>query len=465
MMIDLLLVEDSYTQAAQVSRSFREAEGNIRITFVSTGADCLKELAKIRYSAILLDYYLPDMNGLEVLTKIREQELYPPVIMVTGEADTRIAVEAMKIGAADYVIKSPGYSDILPAVVRQVLEGEERRLRLAAAEERLRGIHEVSLVLSLELSPERLAQRLAEGIRRLSESETAVVLFFKSDVEQAEVIARDGMDLPLPIDLSFFAIAEGPLLFGRSGKEGPAAPLQGHSGVRSALLVPLVKGERRLGGMLVCNPAGNKKYGPEDQEILFNLALHATTALENARYVRRIETLAVTDGLTGLSNHREFQKRLEEEIQRAKRYRRSLSLLMIDVDRFKLVNDVYGHQFGDTVLKKISRLILSGIRDVDIAARYGGEEFVLIVPETSVEGAFVVAERIRSMIFDEVFVTDTKVRIQVTVSIGLAGLTDRDDRVTLLACADQALYAAKTAGRNRVCSYADTGGRSKCPLQ
>lgn len=299
-MIDLLLVEDSYTQATQVSRSFQEAEGNIRITFVSTGGDCLKEIAKIRYSAILLDDYLPDMNGLEVLTKIREQELYPPVIMVTGEADTRIAVEAMKVGAADYVIKSPGYSDILPAVVRQVLEGEERRLRLAAAEERLRGIHEVSLVLSLELSPERLAQRLAEGIRRLSESETAVVFFFKSDVDQAEVIARDGMDLPLPIDLSFFA-TEGPLLFGRSGKDGPAAPLQGHSGIRSALLVPLVKGERRLGGMLVCNPAGNKKYGPEDQEVLFNLALHATTALENARYVRRIETLAVTDSLTGLS--------------------------------------------------------------------------------------------------------------------------------------------------------------------
>lgn len=138
---------------------------------------------------------------------------------------------------------------------------------------------------------------------------------------------------------------------------------------------------------------------------------------------------------------------------------------MIDVDRFKLVNDVYGHQFGDAVLKKISRLILSGIRDVDIAARYGGEEFVLIVPETSVEGAFVVAERIRSVIFDEVFVTDTKIGTRVIVSIGLASLTDGDDRVTLLACADQALYAAKTAGRNRVRSYADTDGRSIRPFQ
>lgn len=455
-MIDLLLVEDSGSQAAQVILSFQEMDRDIRITSVTTGADCLKEVAKIRYSAILLDYFLPDMNGLEILTKIREQESPPPVIMVTGEGDTRVAVEAMKAGAADYVIKSPGYPEVLPAVVRQVLEGEGRRFRLAAAEERLRGMHEVSLVISLELSPERLARRLAEGIRRLSGSETAVVLFFKSNFDEAEVVAREGVDLALPIDPGLFATGRGPLLVAAgSGKDGPAALLQGYPGVRSALLVPLVKGERRLGGMLVCNPTGGRTYGAEDQEIVFNLALHAATALENAHYVRRIETLAVTDGLTGFYNHREFQKRLEEEIQRARRYHRPLSLLMIDIDHFKSFNDAYGHPFGDAVLKKVGALILSGIRGVDFAARYGGEEFALIIPETSAEGAFVVAERIRSRIFDEVFETDTDVRTQVTVSIGLADLTDGHDRVALLACADRALYAAKAAGRNRVCRYAN----------
>lgn len=453
-MIDLLLVEDSATQAAQVILAFKEMRGTIRITSVVSGADCLKKLEKNRYSVILLDYFLPDMNGLQVLTKIREQESPPPVIMVTGGGDTRVAVEAMKAGAADYVIKSSGYSEVLPVVVRQLLEGEERRIRLAAAEERLRGIHEISLLLSLELNPERLARRLAEGVRRLSGSETALVLFLKSDGGEAEVIAQDGDDLPLPIDPRLFLTGQGPLLVAEgSARNGPAALLREYPGVRSALLVPLLKGDRQLGGMMVCNPIGGRTYNTEDQEILFNLALHAATALENAHYVRRIETLAITDGLTGLFNHREFQKRLEDEIQRARRYHRPLSLLIIDIDRFKSINDIYGHPFGDAVLKKIGELILSEIRDIDFAARYGGEEFAVIVPETSVEKALVVAERICSRISKEAFKTGDDIQTAVTISVGVADLADGNDRAALLACADQALYAAKAAGRNRVCRH------------
>ncbi len=165
---------------------------------------------------------------------------------------------------------------------------------------------------------------------------------------------------------------------------------------------------------------------------------------------RKLQQLAIHDGLTGLYNHRYFDDRLRLEMQRAERYKRPTTLLMLDLDRFKLVNDRYGHPVGDQVLKEVAEIIRRRIREVDIAARYGGEEFVVILPETARENAAVVAERIRKSVEDARFAADGQ-EAKITISIGVADFpTDAHDHDKLVEAADKALYQAKQEGRNRV---------------
>lgn len=167
--------------------------------------------------------------------------------------------------------------------------------------------------------------------------------------------------------------------------------------------------------------------------------------------------LSSTDGLTGLYNHREFQKRLEAEIRRAARYGYKLTLLMIDIDNFKKFNDTYGHQTGDTVLKSISSLILKAIRGSDFAARYGGEEFSIILPDSDAEDAFIFSDRLRNKINHIPVNVMGNRTTHVTISIGVASFPeDASDRKGLVDAADQALYFAKDAGRNTSILYRDT---------
>lgn len=165
-----------------------------------------------------------------------------------------------------------------------------------------------------------------------------------------------------------------------------------------------------------------------------------------------LQDMAMRDGLTGLLNRREFHRILTKEIDRASRQRSSVSVLMLDIDYFKRVNDSYGHQIGDEVLKTVATLLGQQIRTMDSVARYGGEEFVIITPETGA-GAEALAERIRQVISAQFIPDGSGGQLQVTISIGLANYPKHaNDEHELVNKADQALYLAKEQGRNRVCS-------------
>jgi two-component system, cell cycle response regulator len=152
-----------------------------------------------------------------------------------------------------------------------------------------------------------------------------------------------------------------------------------------------------------------------------------------------------------------LNERLDEEIQRSRRFGQSFSLLMLDIDFFKKINDSYGHPFGDRVLQALARLLRAQMREIDLAARYGGEEFVLLLPATDASGARLVAERVRETIAENAFCLPDGARVPVTVSIGVATYPDSADSAAfLIACADHALYTAKHSGRNRVSLYRDT---------
>jgi diguanylate cyclase (GGDEF)-like protein len=218
-------------------------------------------------------------------------------------------------------------------------------------------------------------------------------------------------------------------------------------GMGSVKVFPLMAGERTLGTLVV----GSKKklaIEADGLRMLEVVAISAAQALLRAQLFEQMERMATTDGLTGLYNHRTFQVRLDELLNTSKRYGRQCSLILFDLDHFKSVNDKYGHPVGDFVLKRIGKLLRKLARDSDIPTRYGGEEFALIMPETDLLGAQVIAERIREAVMAEIFQTEQGM-LHVTVSLGIATFPKcAKDKAALIEMADQRLYMAKHKGRN-----------------
>lgn len=197
---------------------------------------------------------------------------------------------------------------------------------------------------------------------------------------------------------------------------------------------------------------------PEKLIKAIDTALDRWARLQQARADKeQLEKLANFDSLTGLLNRQAIMGRLREAINRARRYREDLSLIMLDIDRFKSVNDRYGHLVGDDVLEKVATLIRGNIRNTDIAGRYGGEEFVIILPQTNLEAARVVAERIRRIVEAAKMKDFAGNMFNITVSQGIAEWQADDDIHSLISRADEALYKAKENGRNRVEIWADSG--------
>lgn len=216
---------------------------------------------------------------------------------------------------------------------------------------------------------------------------------------------------------------------------------------RHYLVVPLVSGGSGFRLLLVGR--GAKTILPQGVDIAAAMAKQVSVALDKARLIKDLENLATTDGLTRLYNRRTFLQRAESEFERTRRYQRPLSVLMMDVDHFKEVNDSHGHEVGDRVLRVLADECRRTLRQQDVLGRYGGEEFVAFLPETSAAVALEVAERLRKSV-ESLRVPAERNSVRMTLSIGVATVGEKDrDISALIIAADQALYEAKQRGRNR----------------
>jgi diguanylate cyclase (GGDEF)-like protein len=219
--------------------------------------------------------------------------------------------------------------------------------------------------------------------------------------------------------------------------------------VRSILAVPMRLGDKVI-GMLSTQSYQPKAYTPEDEHLLEMLASYAAIALENAHLFGEVQKLAITDPLTGAYNRRQLFDLGQREFNRAHRFDRPFSVILLDIDRFKVVNDTYGHATGDLVLRILTQRIQEIIREIDVLGRYGGEEFVVLLPETNGTAALSVAERVRNQAGRMPIPTEHG-DVIVTISIGLTEISpDTPDFSAMVARADAAMYDAKKAGRDRV---------------
>jgi diguanylate cyclase (GGDEF)-like protein len=193
----------------------------------------------------------------------------------------------------------------------------------------------------------------------------------------------------------------------------------------------------------------NHAFSDDDREVLRSLAAQATLALVNVELHHQVQRQAVTDELTGLVNHGRFQELLSTEIEQVRRYGHSVGLIMLDLDNFKSVNDTYGHPQGDVVLQQVARVLRESSRDADAPARYGGEEMALILPHTDLDGAYAIAQRVRSAIEQlRIPRLDDQGFLKITASLGVSASSD-GSKDSLVAAADTALYEAKRQGKNR----------------
>lgn len=228
--------------------------------------------------------------------------------------------------------------------------------------------------------------------------------------------------------------------------------IPGMTWIRSLISAPvIIRGQ--VAGLINILSATSGFFTPAHAERLSVFSSQVAIAMNNAQLFEQAHHLSVTDSLTELMNRRQFFEVARTELERSRRYRRSLSAMMIDVDHFKTINDTYGHAVGDLALREVARRIKHSVRSVDVVARYGGEEFIVLMPEIALQEACQVAERVRRSVSDEPIEEDT-LEIRVTLSIGVAGIDEQSSNMDILIrYADLALYNAKMSGRNRVESY------------
>ena len=221
------------------------------------------------------------------------------------------------------------------------------------------------------------------------------------------------------------------------------------------IMLPLQAGQKTFGAIIL-DAKEILNLGKDQVTIINSAARHLSLSLRNALEYKAVKYEAEFDGLTCINNRQHFDKKLRKELKRHQRQGNSLSLIMLDLDHFKALNDTYGHVTGDMVLRKIGEILVDTVRETDFPARYGGEEFVILLPETTEEQAWLLGQRIRQKIGQTEFEVQGK-KFSITASLGVASikpgpLTPKD---TLVEQADQALYLSKFNGRNMVCTSAD----------
>lgn len=477
-MARILVADDSPLVRRMFERLLGDA-GHEVVTVVD-GLEAVERALEGDLSLVVLDVMMPRMNGYVACRLLKSQATTRamPVIILSGRTDAGDRYWGLETGADHYVTKDSPPEDVLDLIEELLSKTPVAPKASAQPAARADVLGHVSELLDRKLFEATILSELghvAGSLERADKAFTSVMgvvakavgfsagaLAF-AEPGQLEILVMINRSLP-PAALDDFERRIGASLTGGKGPDPsmrvstrrfaePAGRESSRPAERSivdfeTLSVGLASGST---GLLALAGESVSQVVEEHRPFLARVAGQALMVTQNARLFERVSELSMRDGLTGVYNHRHAMDLIRAELDRSQRYGSPLSLLLIDIDYFKTVNDSHGHLAGDGVLHKVARLISEALRAVDHVGRYGGDEFVAILPHTDREAARSTAERLREMIATHEL-GSAPAGFRVTVSIGVATNTATDGRSPsdLLGEADAALYRAKEAGRDRV---------------
>ena len=596
---NILIVEDDHGVGQLIQRTLER--NGLLTTRVVKGAEAIERISQGQYCLLLLDYQLPDMTGKQVVEMLSKTQRLVPFVMMTGQGDERIAVEMMKLGARDYVVKDAAFIDLLPQVVKRVVReiSAEKKLveteaklleakrsiftllsnlpgmayrcqndsdrtmtfvsegctgltgcqpsdlvgnsktsfmelvheddremvineiQSALAEKRpfqtvyrirsdgnqqkwiwekgsgvfssegvlealegfmaditerkeaeaqvleytkqLETLFDIALATSGTLDIGNLLDSVIEKILNVMEFEAGGIFLFDQQTNELVLKAHKGVPERLVKKAEGMTLSQGPIArLALSGKPLIVSDVDLDArlkhmeikieGFEAFIAIPIMAKERILGLMAVGSQKA-RQFPQSAIHLLSTISSQIGMSIDNAQLYERALQLAFTDSLTGLYNRRYLLEEIDREFARANRNESSLSLVMIDLDDLKTINDQFGHNEGDIALRELARILRLNTRASDLAARWGGDEFVLLAPDTDSKRAYIIGERIRSQVErSRPMVSDQQ--ISINVSVGIASYPAHASCVTeLIKRADQAMYNAKGLGKNQVCVF------------
>ncbi|MBI5018022.1 MAG: diguanylate cyclase [Deltaproteobacteria bacterium] len=421
----------------------------------STGKEALQKVAEGGASLVLADIYMPEGSGLELLETVKAQNPSVDVVIMTGYASVDTAIRALKQGAADY-LRKPFAAEQLAAVV----EGTVARRRLYQENVQLKGqlrLYEVSRTFSSVDNPARVLELGLDALLHAVGGTAGLCLFTDAALRFMTLLHDRGFAegeaqgvreaLVRRAQKTFHGLSRVECLGGaRLAKalEGTAA-----ASAREALVLP-VRDRGAVAGAFVLLRDG-ARFTAEDIANAAFLGRQVDLSYDSARSLQDARDLAYVDALTDLYNGRYLDLVLDKRIAEADSLSTPFSMLFLDLDFFKEINDAHGHLTGGKVLIEVSRILQAKVRDEDTVIRYGGDEFTLVLPNTDAPGARDAAERVRQAIKEHVFLAREGKSIRLTASIGVATYPDdARSREELINQADRAMYRGKEASRDVV---------------
>ena len=423
MPVRILLIDDNLPDRVRYRRMLQRVTGDYEIVEAEDGLQGLKLLdVEPAFACVLLDQDLPDLQGLDVLEDIRERLNPPPVVMLTGEEDAAVSIEALRRGAADYLMKRRIDEDRLLRAIQGAIERNALAQRLRDNEQRLTRFY-------------RLANQTEDALFIVDAATARVTECNEAARNRLQLVVTDSEVINQPAAFSS----------ARQWQDFCARVLANGSASYEWNFLDAHGNAATIEILARCI---------EEEGTPYIVAVGRDISVRKVREQDLIER-SLRDGLTGVWNRRAFDEHLVEYWREAARKQRPLAVIMIDVDQFKAYNDSVGHPAGDDCLRHVAHALRSGApRDSSILARYGGEEFALLIEDADMESARATSERLRQAVIALALPhPSSDVSASITASIGAASripASEHDDMRTLVSAADAALYRAKQTGRNRV---------------
>ena len=448
----ILLVEDDAFFREIFSDLLRE-DGYL-VDTASSGNEALFRLGNGSYDLVVTDMVLQDISGLDILARAKQLDSDTEVIVVTGYGNMESAIYALKNGARDYLVKPISHDEFKHVVKlsmeqRRLLDenqGLKDQIRLFQASQTIANCIDIDRIQSLVLEAVIKETGVEKGFSCLMDASREIYLMeFKGLARDEAERLNEEIKLVFNWEDEHFSEPVNLKIKLSAGEE------------TEFMLLPLNSKSALQGVIVLIGSAGKVLIAPEKTDNIHFLMEQSSLALENAGRYSVAKDLLNIDELTGLYNYRYLEIALERELKRAERYGLSMSVIFLDVDMLKVVNDTYGHLIGSQALKEIGVVLKKSVREVDIVIRYGGDEYTIILIETGKQGASIVAERIRKTIDNHCFLLGESNEIKLTASLGFACYPeDTKSKLELLEMADRAMYYGKASGKNTVAHISES---------